>query len=541
MSLTTTIAQRDRTWGRETEELMVDDRACLAYTERRHAVGEFLLDARRWSDRVHVVQGDLRLTFAQHERAVARVARWMADHGIGAGSTVALLARNRVEVGISYWAAHVLGATVGLCNAWWSPAEIDSVLSQLKPDLVVVDDETGPRVGDAYSMVRVDEFSSLVIDSGEAPALPRVVVDEGDPALILFTSGSTGAAKGVILSQRSAVVNIHNLLLATNRLPQEIDPARRAGVSLVTVPLFHLAGVQVLSASLLTGATLAYQAGRFDPAEVLDLIERERVTTWGAVPAMVTRVMEHADFAQRDVTSITSIPVGGSSANAEFRRRVAESFPNLRHGGAGSLYGLTESGGLIAAGSAADLAERPGCVGKVLPVVQIRIDAADESGSGEIVVNSPGLMTGMLNGEEAPFTSDGWLRTGDLGRVEDGFLYLTGRKKEIIIRGGENISCVHVEQAILTHPDVAEATVVPMPHPDLGEQVGAVVTLKDGATVTIDELRTHAATKLGRFQVPTLWWLRTTLPPTTASGKVVRGELAQSWIDAGSSDIDERP
>jgi long-chain acyl-CoA synthetase len=528
-------------WGRETIEEIVDGRVCRVYAHRRHAVGEFLLDARRWGDRVHAVQGPLRLSFAEHERAVARTVAWLGERGVGAGSTVALLARNRVEATVAYWAAHSLGAVVALCNAWWSAAEVRDVLLGLRPALVLVDEETARLVPAQHPQGRLEDLTRLLDPSGPALELPVPDVAEDDPALVLFTSGTTGAAKGVVLSQRAVVVNVHNLLLASNRLPNELDPDRVAGVSLVTVPLFHLAGVQVVTASLLTGAELAYHAGRFDPAEVLRLIEEEKATTWGAVPAMVTRVIEHPDFATRDVTSMRSIQIGGSSANAEFRRRVAEAFPNLRHGGAGSLYGLTEAGGLLATGTATDIAARPGRVGRLLPVVDARIDQPDADGNGEIVVNTPGRMTRILGDEPEPFTSDGWLRTGDVGHVDDeGYLYLTGRAEEIIIRGGENISCAHVEQAVLTHPDVAEVTVLPMPHPDLGEQVAAIVTLVPGSGVTLDELRAHAGTRLGRFQIPTLWWLRTTLPPTGPTGKIVRRDLADVWNGFGARNRDDR-
>jgi long-chain acyl-CoA synthetase len=307
---------------------------------------------------------------------------------------------------------------------------------------------------------------------------------------------------------------------------------------LLTLPLFHGAGIQVLTASLLTGLKLVYQAGRFDAAEVLRLIEQEKINTWGAVPTMVIRVMNHPDFPLRDLNSLTSIQVGGSAANADFRRRIKENFPAVKSGGAGSLYGQQEAGGLLAMAGPAEMANRPGCVGKLLPVVDAKIANPDANGNGEILVQAPGVMNGYLGNEPSPIDEDGWLHTGDVGRLsEDGYLYLSGRIKEIIIRGGENISCLHVEQALTSHPAVSEVAVVGLPHEDLGEQVGAVIVPRWDATVNIDELKKQVQGKLGRFEVPTKWWIRRSPLPTNAMGKVVRKQAQQQWLERGVENI----
>jgi steroid-24-oyl-CoA synthetase len=521
-------------WGRDVTTGVVDGHPCRLYTERPRSVAEFLLTARRWAERELLVQGNRRLTYAEHERAVARVAVLLRERGVRPGNRVALIGFNSIEWVVTFWAVQAVGATAVLGNAWWSDDELAAALDQADPVLVFTD-----RPTDRATLPASDVRAAVDRLDAQVP-LTLAPADEDALAIIMFSSGTTGAPKGVLMSHRAVVANIHNLLVLTGRLPDELPASHRGTVSMLSVPLFHLAGVQVSCNTLLSGGRLVFLEGKFDPGEVLRLIEVERVRVWGSIPTMVSRVLDHPDFAERDVTSVSSVPMGGAAVSPELRARVSAAFPGVKSR-VSSLYGLTEAGGVLAAGSGTDVAGRPGCVGRALPVVELRIARPDADGIGEIQARTP-TSTGGYLGEEEPITdADGWIASGDLGRIDDeGWLYVTGRSKDVIIRGGENVGAVHVEERLLTHPDVLEAAAVPLPHADLGEEVAAAVVLRPGATATVSDLEAHARQGLGRHEVPSAWWIRAASLPLNASGKVLRREVRREWLESGGRSVDER-
>ncbi|MDT7551532.1 MAG: steroid-24-oyl-CoA synthetase [Pseudonocardiales bacterium] len=512
-------------WGREVERATVAGHPCLIYAQRPHSVAELLAAGSRWHERELLIQGARRITGGQHAQAVAAAAAHLRERGVQPGDTVLLLGFNSIEWVVAFWALQTLGAVAAQGNAWWSDAEVAAAVELVEPALALTDrDVTVPAVG--LDALRNLPFAPLRLEP----------VAEDDLALIMFSSGTTGAAKAVLMSHRSVVANIHNLLVLTGRLPDELPEHHPGTVSMLSVPLFHLAGIQTSITTLLSGGRLVFLEGRFDAGEVLRLIETERVRVWGSIPTMVSRVLDHPGFAGFDTSSVRSVPMGGAAISPELRERVAAAFTGVK-ARVGSLYGLTEAGGVLAAGSGADITSRPGAVGKALPVVELAIQDPGPDGVGEIAARTPTMTGGYLRDSEPLTDAEGWIRTGDLGRIDDdGWLYVTGRSKDIIIRGGENIAAAAVERALASHPDVVEVAVVALPHADLGEEVGAAVVLRAGATADPAALRTHAAQTLARHEVPARWWLHPGPLPTNPSGKVLRREVRAEWVSAGGAD-----
>ena len=272
-----------------------------------------------------------------------------------------------------------------------------------------------------------------------------------------------------------------------------------------------------------------FLSGKFDAVEALQLIESERITVWGGVPTTVRRVVSHPDVHKYDLSSLRTVGLGGAPVPPELPELIREAFPNARKG-VSQVYGMTETCGFIATASGSELLERPGTTGRPFPVVEVVIRNPDQHGIGEIVARGPSIMLGYVGDPPgSAVDADGFFATGDLGRMDsDGFLYVTGRSKDVIIRGGENIAAPHVESVLGTHPAVAEAVAVALPHDDLGEEVGAVVVTR--SPVTEEELRAYLRDKLAYFEVPSQWWIRSEELPTTAYGKPDKKALRASMV-----------
>lgn len=520
----------------------------LVYEPRRHNAAELLDDVRHWGDRIHLVRGDRRMTYDELLDLVPRTAGVLADHGVEPGDRVMLLAFNSVEWIVGFWATLAAGAVVVLANAWWSEAELGHALGVVDVSLVLADPRSAKLVPSGTAVLELEDMAAQA--DGHTPLTPPpALAGEDEPAVILFTSGTSGPPKGAVLPHRSVIALQHMLLHVTRQLPQTLGDDAPREVALQTGPLFHIGGVQALVRQLLLGGTLVFPQGRFDPTEVLDLMEAEHVHRWGGVPTMVNRVLNDPSIDGRDLTSVRAISLGGSPVPPELVTRIKTRFPNVERG-VSQVYGLSEAGGTITAASGRDLVERPGTAGRPLPLVELRIDQPDEKGTGEVVARTPTQMLGYwgqasdTRGPGCPpedsIDEDGWVHTGDLGHLDDGgYLFITGRMKDLIIRGGENIAAPHVENVLLRHPDVRDVAVCGRPDPDLGEIVAAAVVLDGASTVTVNDLRSFAAEHLAYFELPTSWWLRTEALPSNDVGKVQKRQLLAGWPE-GDGVIDDR-
>ncbi|KRF14608.1 class I adenylate-forming enzyme family protein [Nocardioides sp. Soil796] len=505
------------------------------YRNRARALHEVLADSVQYGDRTYVATADDRVTFAEHASRVSSLAKALTDeYGVKKGDRVVISAANTIEWIESFWAVVSLGAVAVAFNAWWSDREVEHGLGLTEPVLAIADAKRVDALKQHGLPVLTveDDVPTLRAAHPDAP-LPSADVAEDDPAVLIFTSGTSGHPKGATHSHRNllAVVEYHRMndaLLAAFGDPT--DPRDRA--YLLVSPLFHIASLHNLALPrLATGSKVVLHLGAFDVERIYALIEKERVTNWGAVPTMASRMLD-ADIADKfDLSSLTSFSLASAPSSLALKQRLRENLPFAT--ALVDSYGLTETCTGVSAATPADQAEVPGTVGRATYGVQLEIrdplgNALGPGVEGEVCVRSCYNMVGYWRNDEATsdtIREDRWLHTGDLGEIdEQGRLRLSSRRSDLIIRGGENVYPVEVENVLTEHPDVVECLVYGVAHEDLGQEV-AVVVVHGEKEPSVDDLTAFLKRELAYYKVPAHWRLTSVPLARNATGKVKRSAV----------------
>ena len=535
-------------------------------------------------DATFLVYEDERTTFAEHYRIACTLAhRLQHAFGVEPGDRVAIVMRNLPEWVMAFWAATLAGAIVVPLNAWWSAEELHYGLedsgskvafvdqeraARLRPvlgdldgftTLIVADEHRSSSAGTPPDVIPAAEGSTSFsewpfalalgeIDGNASP--PDLTLDPEDDATIFYTSGTTGRPKGAVGTHRNICTNLMNLYFLNTRGQlrfgsglSDTSATRTQPSYLLSVPLFHATGCHAVMVTNLAIGGKIVMMHHFDPERALELIERERIVTFGGVPAMVMQVLDSPKFAQSDTSSVRGVSYGGAPAPPDLVRRIRAAWPI---GQPSNGYGLTETSSVTSMNSGGDYIAKPESVGPPVPVTDVAIVPEDYPGAepdetlprgpdvrGELWVKGPQVVRGYWHRPDATaqtFTQ-GWLHTGDVARLDDeNFIYIVDRAKDMIIRGGENVYSVQVEAALFEHPAVADCAVIGVPEPTLGEEVGAVIVLRPGHKVTAEELSLHVRQRLAGFMVPTHIWFRQEPLPRNPAGKVLKRTLRDELV-----------
>jgi acyl-CoA synthetase (AMP-forming)/AMP-acid ligase II len=498
-------------------------------------LAELARTGREHGETTFIVYEDERVSFAGWFRAVAALARHFQALGVRKGDRVALAMRNLPEWPVAFFAATTIGAIGVPLNAWWTGPELAYGLKDSGAKVLVCDPERLERI--APHRDALPELESIMVSrAGEATDgvaaleavigrpgdyatlpdddLPEVALAPDDFATIFYTSGTTGNPKGALGTHRNLVTNIlsgaySGARAALRRGEALPEPAHRVG--LTVIPLFHVTACSAtLMGSIAAGNTLVFMR-RWDTVKAFELIE-------------------HPDREKYDLSSLEFISYGGAPSAPELVRKIHEVFGALP----GNGWGMTETMATVTSHSSEDYLNRPTSAGPPVPVADLEIRDPETLAVlpvgtvGELWARGPMIVAGYFHNPEATAATfvDGWVRTGDLARLdEEGFCYIVDRAKDIVIRGGENIYSSEVENALYDHPAVTDAAVIGIPHRTLGEEPAAVVHLAPGTSASEAELQDWVRAQLAAFKVPVRIVFMAETLPRNANGKILKKDL----------------
>ncbi|MEY3635372.1 MAG: hypothetical protein RLZZ61_1782 [Pseudomonadota bacterium] len=503
------------------------------------------------ADKEFLVDGDIRLSFAETYAAARALAGGLVEgHKLQKGERVGIAARNSANWIVAYMAIVMAGGVATLLNGWWQGGELADGIRMVGCRFVLADEQRAARMAGQdlggcelliinHDSLPLDGLSVLTANGGgAATALPTL--DPLDNATILYTSGSTGQSKGAVSDHRAVVQGAMSYVgqtLVFFELMSASGQAMPAQPSaLVNVPLFHVtASIPLVLQSFAIGRKLVMMP-KWDAEEAMRIIEKERITYFVGVPLMSIELATHPARHKYDLTSCTAFAAGGAPRPVEhvkkIRKEMSWGYPLLG-------YGLTETNGVGCGNFTDNYLEKPTSTGPATkPLVEVQM--LDDDGNvlpqgerGEVGIRTIANFNGYWNNEEATreaFTADGFFRTGDIGYLdEDGYLFIVDRKKDIIIRGGENISCPEVEAAAYEHESIAELSVFGIADDKYGEVPGIVYHTKDGVTLTEDELKAFLAPRLAPFKIPVHFWQVAEPLPRLGTQKIDRVTLRREY------------
>ncbi len=497
---------------------------------------------------------DETLTYAEFTAAVYRLAHAMQHElGLGKGDRVAVAMRNYPELLILVLAISSFGGIVVFVNAWWTTKELEYALTDSGAKVVFAD---GPRMERLLPLEQAHELTLIGVREAEGKTqrnysqlhakavrdtAPEVEIDTDDDFAVMYSSGTTGDPKGVVQTHRGAVNAVFSWLLQAAIAPL-VDPPEEGAPepprpsALIVTPLFHVTATHPLFLlSLPAGAKITLMH-KWDPNEAVRLIKHHKITRFLGVPTQSAELMEAARAQGETLPTLDYLGAGGAKRPAAQVAQLAETFPNA---GIATGWGMTETNALGIGMIGEDYTARPDAAGKLHPPVQ-ELRILDDAGHalpngqiGEIAVKGPHVMRCYLNKPEATAEAvvDGWLRTGDLGLLDDeGYITILDRKKNIIIRGGENIACLDVEGVLHRHPDILEAAVFPVPDERLGEVVGAAVQLRPGALMSRDQMTSFLSEQLASFKIPAHLWVQEDVLTRGATDKIDRRAIRDACL-----------